>query len=366
MTLKGERAVDMSRTAPLKILIHEWASGGLAGADLPRSWRAEGRAMRRSLANDFSAVSDPEVRVGATLGASEPDDPGWWTTLRLDESPDQAALIELARRVDYTLVVAPEANSILADLVRSLEAAGARTLNSDPSAIALAGDKFRLMQRLRERGVPTPESLYLRAGEPLPGDVKFPAVLKPIDGAGSVNTFRLEGPGTDPRPLGCPDDWLLQPFLPGQAMSASYLVGDDGSPWLLGVGKQIVRVESGRFHYCGGTVPEASPAELQILRRALQAVPGLRGFVGIDFLWEPTSGEATVLEINPRTTTSHVGLSKLFPPGRLARAWLAACGAVEVHEEELASLARGLGDQPAIGFSPDGDCFPLKHGGPAR
>ena len=54
--------------------------------------------------------------------------------------------------------------------------------------------------------------------------------------------------------------------------------------------------------------------------------PGLRGFVGVDFFWEPELDEATVLEINPRATTSFVGLSRLLPAGHLAAAWLAACG----------------------------------------
>ena len=51
-------------------------------------------------------------------------------------------------------------------------------------------------------------------------------------------------------------------------------------------------------------------------------MPGLRGWVGVDFLWEETSGGVMVLEINPRLTTSFVGFRALLPGGTLANALL--------------------------------------------
>ena len=38
------------------------------------------------------------------------------------------------------------------------------------------------------------------------------------------------------------------------------------------------------------------------------AIPGLRGFVGVDFVLG-VDGRATVLEVNPRLTSAYVGLS---------------------------------------------------------
>ena len=52
---------------------------------------------------------------------------------------------------------------------------------------------------------------------------------------------------------------------------------------------------------------------------------GPAGFVGVDFVWDHERAHATILEINPRPTTSIVALCRLLPPGRLARAWLDAC-----------------------------------------
>ena len=86
---------------------------------------------------------------------------------------------------------------------------------------------------------------------------------------------------------------------------------------------------------CRSPVPVAEP----LLRRAVASIPGLRGFVGVDFLWNPARCEAVVLEINPRPTTSFVGLSRLLPAGWLARAWLACCGAWEPPFERPIDLA---------------------------
>ena len=85
-----------------------------------------------------------------------------------------------------------------------------------------------------------------------------------------------------------------------------------------------------------------------LLRRAVESVAGLRGFVGVDFFWEPELGEATVLEINPRATTSFVGLSRLLPAGHLAAAWLAACGVPGYESDLLEDLAEVVRRSPGL------------------
>ena len=128
-----------------------------------------------------------------------------------------------------------------------------------------------------------------------------------------------------------------------------------GTAFLLGTGRQRVAIRDGRFGYQGGRIPVACPEAEGPAREAVESVPGLRGFVGVDFLWEPSRGEAVVLEINPRPTTSYVGLSRLMPPGHLARAWLAACGVPGFPAAGLAGLAEAIGRQPCIDFDAAGN-----------
>ena len=141
-------------------------------------------------------------------------------------------------------------------------------------------------------------------------------------------------------------------------MSASFLMSRDGTPWLIAAGRQRMRIWRGRFFYCGGVVPEPCLESLPVLHRALVSVPGLAGFVGVDYVWDPVGRRATILEINPRPTTSHVGLTRLLPPGRLACAWLAACGAPGFPRSLLERLEEEVGCQPAVGFDVEGNVWP--------
>jgi len=68
-----------------------------------------------------------------------------------------------------------------------------------------------------------------------------------------------------------------------------------------------------------------------------------------------------VLEINPRATTSFVGLSRLLPAGRLAAAWLAACGVPGYTCGLLEHLADLVRRQPPVCFDADGTIRPVTH-----
>jgi predicted ATP-grasp superfamily ATP-dependent carboligase len=280
--------------------------------------------MRRAIAADFACV--PAVRVVMTLDHRCDAEPGPWTIARIAPGEERNRLARLAAEVDFTASIAPETGGILADRARWIAAAGGRSLGSTPAAIELAGHKLRLAAHLAEQGIATPPCRRVVPAAGLPADFPYPAVLKPIDGAGSVETYWVA------RPDACPDAAralavaILQPFISGVPLSASFLVDDQGRARLIGVGRQAIVVREGRFGYRGGTVPAVWDRSNPLPRCAVESVAGLRGFVGVDFIQDQATGRATVLEINPRPTTSYVGLARLLSPGALAGAWLAAVG----------------------------------------
>ena len=310
--------------------------------------------MRRAIAADFAALAGGGTRAIMTLDARLPDDPGPWTIERI--APDKAShrVLELAGMADFTVLVAPETNGILARLTRELQAAGARVLGSSPEAIELTGNKDRLARWLEEHGIPTPRSRTIIPAAGLPADAEYPAVLKPIDGAGSVDTYYLSEANRLPADACKMPVALLQPFVPGVPMSASFMVDPLGRAWLVGIGIQHVVVHAGRFVYRGGRLPSSCPLSEPLLRPVVESIPGLRGFVGVDFLWDAGQEHATVLEINPRPTTSCVGLTRLLPPGRLAEAWLAASESEPDDVALLSSLAELVHDQRPMSFDASG------------
>ena len=137
-------------------------------------------------------------------------------------------------------------------------------------------------------------------------------------------------------------------------MSASFLVSREGRSWLIAIGRQRMELRDGRFEYRGGEVPVICPDAADQVRRAVAAIDGLAGFVGVDFIWDAQLRRATILEINPRPTTSLVGLCRLLPEGLLARAWLEACGP-QPNDELLESLFAYVNAQEAVVFDAAGD-----------
>jgi predicted ATP-grasp superfamily ATP-dependent carboligase len=343
--------IRMGETAPGRtVFVHEYVTGGgLAGSVLPASWQAEGAAMRRALAADFARL--PGLRVVATLDARLPDEPGPWMTVRVGPGEERTTFARLAAEADCTALIAPETDGILLARTRIIEDVGGRSLGSTPEAIALAGQKHALGLLLRRLGIPSPPGRLIDPREGLPRDVPYPAVLKPPDGAGAVATYYLADADAWPAGVERPEVALIQRYVVGEPMSASFLVAD-GRAHLVGVGRQRVEIRDGRFVYRGGTVPAEFCRCDDHVRRAVAAVPGLRGWVGVDFLWDEEEARAVVLEINPRLTTSYVGLRRLLPAGELTRAWLSALDGAA--EDATVDLARRIHAGRPLTFEADG------------
>jgi predicted ATP-grasp superfamily ATP-dependent carboligase len=347
-------------SAPLTIFVYEWVTGGgLAGCALPPSWASEGGAMRRAIAADFAAIAaPPTVRVIMTLDSHLPDDHGPWVVERVAAGESIERLRQLARSADFTVLVAPETTGVLAQLTRGLNAADAPILGSTAEAIELTGDKARFAARLASAGVDTPRTRIVAPTANLPADAEYPAVLKPVDGAGSLNTFLVPDHQSVPLEARAMSRAILQPFRSGAPMSASFLVGGAGEAHLIGIGAQRIAIRDGRFEYLGGTLPILCPGAQTQLEPAIALVKGLRGFVGIDFLWDLETRHATILEINPRPTTSYVGLSRLLGPGVLARAWLGLYDtASHANCAHLMGLAERVHRQRPVSFDTSGAFF---------
>jgi tyramine---L-glutamate ligase len=187
-------------------------------------------------------------------------------------------------------------------------------LNSTPNAAIETGDKLRLAGRLAERGIPTPAT----ASWPTAA-FSFPAVCKPRRGAGSQATFLVRNEGelshaidaaSDER--GWTNDLILQPYIPGDAVSVGFLIGP-GRRLAMPAAAQHLSTD-GRFHYLGGSLPldpQQNARATLLAARAVDAVEGLAGYVGVDLVLGPAADGDAVIEINPRLTTSYVGLRAL-------------------------------------------------------
>jgi tyramine---L-glutamate ligase len=294
------------------------------------------------------------ARVIVTLDARFADDPGPWTVERIGPRHHPHRLLELAGKADFTVLIAPETMGFLEDMTRWIQGVGARQLGSSPEAVALAGNKTALAEWLAARGIDTPPCRRVSPFKGLPSDAAYPAVLKRNDGAGTLETFLVEDAETLPPPARAMVGAIMQPYVSGRPMSASYLVDGDGRAWLLGIGEQRIALEDGCFGYRGGGLPSPMRVDESPVRAAAESVPGLQGFVGVDFIWDEGRQHATVLEINPRPTTSFVGLARILPPGRLAAAWIGAFDPDSPGASLLPGLAEQVRAQRPLSFDASG------------
>jgi predicted ATP-grasp superfamily ATP-dependent carboligase len=304
----------------MRLFIYEWVTaGGFGTRPLSRSLRAEGWTMLAALLEDLGRL--PRVRVAwltstrtghaaADRFSSPPYEPH---AARPADEP--AAFQRLAAQADATLVIAPEFDQILAQRCEQVIAAGGRLLGSGPAAVRLAADKRRLAAHVRRAGVPTPRTWHLARAKACP----LPAVCKPRDGAGSqgirlIRTIQELGAVREQATADDAGQLILQPFVPGLACSVAFLLGPSRQIALAPAAQHLSK--DGRFHYRGGSLPLAGPLArraVDLAGRAVACLPGLRGYVGVDLVLGNDEGgaEDCVIEINPRLTTSYVGLRAL-------------------------------------------------------
>jgi predicted ATP-grasp superfamily ATP-dependent carboligase len=332
----------------MRIFVFEFMTA--ACPEGPASLRVEGQAMLRALVDDFSLL--PGIETWTLLHANH-EGPLGHSCRRVVSQEEPQIFRELAARADFSLVIAPESAGRLATRSQWVLDAGGRLLGSSPQAIQLAADKWAMAQHLASLGVPTPPTaLVPRAGNVCPA--VFPAVCKPRHGAGSEATFLVRSSHELKRALEqaqaevAGDDFILQPFCAGLPASVVFFVGPRTT---LSMQPSRQRLSAdGRFHYQGGEVPlpsELAHRAIALGQRVLPALSGLLGYVGIDMVLGdvPDGSGDHVIEINPRWTTSYIGLR------RLARTNLAATLLALVTGQECAALAWNSG---TVRFWPDG------------
>lgn len=269
-----------------------------------------------------------------------------------DAAQEHAALAELAQRCAATWLIAPEFEQLLWRRATWVEEAGGRLLSPDPAFIRLATDKYELNRFLATHQVPVPRNRLIRRDRPLPVDFPYPAVIKRRDGAGSVGMCRVDSRAQQLAVAELPDECLLEEFCPGSAGSVSVLCGLQNR-LLLPPAEQRLSTD-GRFSYLGGRLPlgqELAERAHDLARRTLDVLPTTRGYVGIDVVLGRCQDEDVVIEVNPRLTTSYVGLRQ-FARGNIAEWQLAIAQGQPVRPDYH---ARGVEFSADGSFSWNGD-----------
>lgn len=289
-----------------RVFVHEHACGWHEA--LPASIVAEGRAMRDALCRDLNATG--RYKVFASAAAVPPPAGIGHFTPQSNESLSNF-LQRAAADADIVWPIVPETAGTALTVAHALAAAGATTVGCTPDAIALASSKSRTLKRLAAHGIETVPTWPLHSA---PFE-RYPLwAIKPDCGCGCQDLLRLDAgaarewraghAGTVPGPL------IAQPWIAGEAASLSVLAGKLGVE-VLAVNRQHLEIAAEGNVTLVRLTRHAAPvssAARALAAGVAAAIPGLRGYFGIDFVARQDAS-CVVMEINPRLTSAYAGLS---------------------------------------------------------
>ena len=268
--------------------------------------------MLRALAADFCAIDGVQVDVMRDRRLGAADLPEGVVHEVGSARQERDTLSALAGAADWSVIIAPEFDGHLLDRCQWVEGAGGRLLGPGSPTVALASNKQKTAEHLAARGVRVPEGVTLEPGDPLPPGFGYPAVLKPRDGAGSRGIRWIDEPRGGRVEDGVP--MRLEQFSAGTAASVACLGGPRGVVLLRPCQQRLS--DDGRFEYLGGRLPLDANSAARAARLAARAIDTLDrplGYLGVDLVLgpDPRGADDVVIEINPRLTTSYVGLRAL-------------------------------------------------------
>jgi predicted ATP-grasp superfamily ATP-dependent carboligase len=312
----------------LRLLIYEHVSGGgFADELIPSSVLSEGFGMLRTLISDFKAAGHSVTTLlDSRIARVKPPIDADCVVSVFSSQEAQVNLEKISESADAAYVIAPETDGVLQSLVEIVEQTGAVSLNCPARVIEKVSDKVGFYEFMRKFGLPLPETKMFSVADDLKeikkairGSLNFPLIFKPSNGvsccglsvvrneeqvAGAVDKIKRESSNKH---------FLVQELIKGAAASVSLVsTGNDAVP--ISLNRQDVMIETPEAcsGYSGGSVPFANPLRAEafkVAEKIVKSFPDFRGYLGVDFVL--TKDEAVAIEVNPRLTTSYVGLRRV-------------------------------------------------------
>ena len=314
----------------MRLLIYEHVSGGgFADEAISSSLLSEGFGMLRSLISDFKAsghsvttfLDSRIARLNPPINAD-----CVVPVFSSQEARANIRKISESESADAAYVIAPETDGLLQSLVEFVEQTGAASLNCQARTVGKVSNKAFFYDFLKKLGINTPETLVFSVADDLEeikkairGRLNFPLIFKPSNGvsccglsvvrnkdqvAGAVGKIKKESASTQ---------FAVQEFIKGANASVS-LFSTGNNAVSVSLNQQDVTIEApeGFSSYKGGLVPFDHPLRaeaFEVAEKIVKSFRDLRGYVGVDLVL--TEEDAVAIEVNPRLTTSYVGLRRV-------------------------------------------------------
>lgn len=273
--------------------------------------------MLTALSEDFAEVADSvHVPLDSRLEITLPR--GVIVHPISADAPLWPQWIKAATGAAESMIIAPESDGTLAQGVAMLQASGLRMLNGFGDFLRCVSDKWETARNFAVNGVPHPPTWTF---DTVPLDDLPPAsrwVVKPRDGCGTENV-RVFADIQQAIDAAFETSLLIQPWIEGRAVSVAVIVEGNEITALPAVAQDITAEQ---ISYQGGSGPLCEDDQHRATTLAKTAILSLprtaRGYIGLDLLLADAPSQDCVIEVNPRLTTSYVGLRRIVR-GNLAK-----------------------------------------------
>jgi hypothetical protein len=283
--------------------------------------------MLRGLTSDFKAAGhEVTVLLDSRIAEFHPPLEANHVVQIASSGEADPTMERAAETADAAYVVAPEPNHVLQLIVECIETTGALSLNCQAKGIEQAADKALLGERVNRLGLDFPKTEMFcvkdsveEITQGISGKLGFPAVIKPVSGAGCSGLSVIQNEKQVAVALAkirketATGDFAAQELINGVPASVSLIsTGAEALPVSLNLQEVTLAGPDGVSGYLGGSVPLEHPLRDEAFaaaKRVVESFGDLRGYVGVDLVL--TANKAFIVEVNPRLTTSYVGLRKV-------------------------------------------------------
>lgn len=296
----------------MRLFICEFITGGgLHDQELPDNLIREGSMMLEALLKDLLelGITDIITTRDARL------DPLLLPVKIIAIEEDIYHVFESCLNdVDAVLIIAPESDNILFNLTAMAERAGCFVLGCSSASVKYASSKLQTANLLSKNNISCIETTPLI--DNIIPETESGWVIKPDDGVGAEDCYLC----ADKKVLDKLKDsisierFVIQKYLAGMPASLS-MICYQGNAQLLACNKQIfsfVPGISGRKGVLKELVVNGLIEQWALFNTIAQKIAkadkGLLGYVGVDLI--VTESGIVVVEINPRLTTSYIGLRR--------------------------------------------------------
>lgn len=217
---------------------------------------------------------------------------------------------KLSKMCDLIIAIAPPN-----ELIKLIDIAECEYVGPSRDLVKLFSDKYSCITKLQELGFKVPKTMKLRRIEDIKRFNNKTHIIKPVDSAGCCGQVVIKSIWEVEKALNYAlryssrDYVILQEYIEGIPSSIS-VISNGSDVLLMSLNLQLIHLNN-NLEYFGGILPIRKYVDIafNLVIDLIRKFRGLKGYFGIDVVLR--NDDIYIIEINPRLTTSIVGLYRL-------------------------------------------------------